>query len=318
MKKTIAILSIALLCSCATSLKQPKSLKEGDLIGVIHLSSRNNPETDTATVRAKIKSMGFRVLYGEHLLDQTDPSFGARDETRAADFMKMVENREVKAILMFRGGYGAVRTLDYIDWRKVRRNPKWIVGYSDVTMLHLAVQKAGLQTIHGDMPITFGDDTVSMSSLATALKGELKSINIEPNLLNQNGIATGRLTGGNLSLVYAAGGTPEDIKEEGNVIFIEDLSEKLYHIDRMMQNLERSGKLKRAKAILVGQFTDISQLERFDVKSAEELIKNYTKKYNIPVIFGFPAGHDRPNLAIYLGRKVRVTVTNEIANIEFL
>lgn len=300
--------------------KLPAAVSTGDTIGIISMSSRVDSLADTAAVARLIDSMGYRVLWGAHLLDQWDPSFGADDRTRAEELNRMMKNPAVKAVLLYKGGYGAVRTLDDIDWRAIRRHPKWIAGYSDVTMLHLAAQKRRIQTIHADMPVTFSNDSVSVPALFDALSGRLDTIRVAPHPLNQYGTARGRMVGGNLSILYSATGTPEEkaLKKKGNVLFIEEVGEKLYHIDRMFQNLERSGILSRCSAIVIGHFTGIAYLERFGVETAEELVSRYTRKYNIPVVFGMPAGHAHPNLALYMGRGVSVEVDSTGALIRFL
>lgn len=321
MKTTLLLIIATILASCATSRYiQPAPLKKGDVIGVVSLSSRMDPKEDTARIRHIFDSLGFALLYSDHLLEQSNERFGANDSTRAAEFMRMIESEQVKAVLCYRGGYGIVRILDYIDWKKVRRNPKWIAGYSDVTMLHLAASRARIQTIHSNMPTTFKDnDTLSLNSLRDALTARLNKINIEPHPQNQSGVAEGRLVGGNLSILYAAAATPEDkvLQQKGNILFIEDVGENAYHIDRMLQNLYRSGKLARYKAIIVGYMTKISDVERFGVKTVAELISQYTSKYKIPVIFGMPVGHDHPNLSMYMGRKIRIEVNPTGATIIF-
>lgn len=325
MRSYILILMIflvaAISCSCSgTRYLRPSYLNLGDTIGVISMSSRVAPTSDTATLSHVMDSLGFGVIYGDQLLSQSDNSFGSDDRARADQFNKMVANTNVKAILMYKGGYGMVRTLDYIDWRKFKQNVKWVCGYSDVTMLHLAAQARGIETLHSDMPTSFGGDSVSLISFINAVTGNLSTIEVASDSLNQVGKSHGRLIGGNLSLLYAAVGTPEAkaLKGNNNVLFIEEVGERLYHVDRMMQSLERSGALSRCRAIVVGQMTNISDLERFEVSRAEELISKYCKKYNIPVIFGLQTGHGRPNLSLYLGRSVEVIVRDDLtATIRF-
>lgn len=319
MKYFFYVAILLVFMSCISSRYAPKFLVKGDTIGILSLSSRVSPDADTALVRHLLDSLGFKVLYSDYLLSQVHERFGVDDSTRAAVFMQMILNRDIKAILCYRGGYGAVRTLDYIDWKVVRRNAKWIAGYSDVTIFHLAAAKAGMQSLHSTMPVTFCDDSVSLASLNDALTGRLKKIEIPRHPLNQLGVASGRLVGGNLSLIYSVAGTPEDkaLRERGTILFIEEVGEDAYHIDRMMQNLLRNGKLARCRAIIVGHMTKISSVERFGVQTIEELIAQYTSKYNIPVIFGMPAGHQSPNMTMYMGRNSRVEVTDSGATIEF-
>lgn len=290
-------------------------------MGIVSVSFRIKPDADTARVREIFRHWGMAVKFGRHLLDQTDPTFGALDADRAADLQSMIEDPAIKAIVMFNGGYGAVRTLDFLDLKKLRKHPKWIAGYSDLTMLHNAIARQGVESIHGTVPVSFSKDSIdsSMLSLRDALTGRTTAISTVPHPLNQKGAAVGTLTGGNLSLLYAAAGTDYDntLRHGDWVLLIEDLSEQMYALDRMMQNLYRSGKLRRVKAILVGYLTNIRGQERFDI-TPQELVAQYTRRYDIPVIFGFPVGHEQPNEALYLGRKVRVTVTDETAQVEFL
>lgn len=325
-KTAALILLSALTAGCATprfpsKTVTPPYLREGDTVGIVSVSFRIAPDADTARIREIFRNWGMTVKFGRHLLDQTDPAFGARDADRAADLQSMIEDPAVKAVVMFNGGYGAVRTLDFLDLKKLRKQPKWIVGYSDMTMLHNAIARQGVQSIHGTVPVSFSKDSIdsSMLSLRDALTGRTTVISTTPHPLNQKGTAVGTLTGGNLSLIYAAAGTDYDntLRRGDWVLLIEDLSEQMYALDRMMQNLYRSGKLGRVKAILVGHLTNIRGQERFDI-TPEELIARYARQYDIPVIFGFPVGHEQPNDAVYLGRKVRVTVTNNTAQVDFL
>lgn len=300
---------------------RPNYLKTGDTIGIVSVSSKILPDSLDSMRFELIRSWGLNIKFGNHLYDKDGGWFSATDTARAADLRNMIDDKSVKAIIFYKGGYGSVRILDYIDFKSLVRNPKWLVGYSDVTIMHYAAQNAGVESLHGTMPVSFAKDSTydeSAASLRDALFGETKRYYIAPNHLNQKGVATGRLTGGNLSLIYAANGTDidNDLKKP-SVLFIEDVSENIYQIDRMLQNMKRTGKLERAKAIIVGHFTGTKDEARFG-KTAEELISEYTSKLGIPVIFGFPGGHERPNIALYMGRTVRVTVREEGGLIEFI
>lgn len=316
------IVSVLFLSSCATSrFVSPPALRDGDLVGITQVSSKVDPEADTSYVRRVFEEFGLRVRFSDSLLSQSDVSFGSPDSARAARLQAMIEDPEIKAILMYRGGYGAVRVLDYVDLRKLRRSPKWIAGYSDVTVLHNALAKVGVQSLHSTMPASFSTDTIdrSMIALFDALKGKTLKITLPPHPLNQWGSAKGVITGGNLSIINALAGTDVDIdtKKGERILLVEEVGEKMYHIDRMFQNLYRSGKLAKVKAIIVGHFTNITGRERFNGVSPEELISQYTKKYNIPVVFGFPVGHEQDNLSLYMGRKVSVKVNENGAVIEY-
>lgn len=301
----------------------PPYLREGDLVGIAAASSKCPPDSaGQANLTALLESWGLRVRFGEHVFDQDGGWFAGTDEHRAADLQRMIDDPEVKAILFYRGGYGSVRTLDLVNLRKLRRHPKWLAGYSDVTMLHYALNKVRVESLHSNMPVGFRYDSVKVDTsalrLREALFGRWKGHKVAPHPFNRKGTATGRLIGGNLSLIYAAAGTDVDNDlSEPSVLFIEDLSESMYHVDRMLQNLKRSGKFARAKAVLVGHMTSIRDTAKFG-KNPYELISEYTSELNVPVIFGFPAGHSRPNDPMYFGRKVRVKVTDEGGSVEYL
>ncbi|MEG0108757.1 MAG: LD-carboxypeptidase, partial [Lachnospiraceae bacterium] len=299
----------------------PPYLKAGDLVGIISPAAKISAASDTAKVRQRFEEWGLRVKFGASLLNQDEPYFSGTDEERAADLQAMIDDKEVKAIVAYRGGYGSVRLLDLVDFSKLRYSPKWVVGYSDVTMLHLALYQQGVESIHGTMPTSFkyDQDDPSAESLRQALFGEASTLHVPPHPLNQPGEAIGRLIGGNLSILYSASGTSTDFRiNEPTVLVIEDIGEYMYHIDRMMQNLKQSGKLNKISALIVGQFTDIQEADRFGVKHAYEVITRYTQPLNIPVIYDYPFGHSHPNTASYIGRKISVSVNESGAMVRYL
>lgn len=329
MKKIILL--ILLLSSCSRGvyrsqsssqeMLRPPYLHVGDTIGIVSISSRVQPGPFDSARFELIRSWGLHIKFGQHLYDHSG-WFSGTDTDRAADLQQMMDDKNVKAILFNNGGYGAVRTLDYLDLRALTRNPKWLAGYSDVTMIHYAAQKAGVESLHSTMPVSFVKDSTaydeSAASLRDALFGLTTSYRIAPHPLNQKGSAKGRLTGGNLSLIYAANGTDVDNNlAEPSVLLIEDISESIYHLDRMLQNLKRTGKLSRVKAILVGHFTNTKDEPRFG-KSIYELISEYTSDLRIPVIYGFPVGHEAPNYALYMGRMVKISVDKDGGVVEFI
>lgn len=234
----------------------------------------------------------------------------------------MIDDESVKAVIACRGGYGSVRLLPLVDLARLRERPKWVVGFSDITMLHLALRKLRIESIHGPMPAGFdfdGKEDPSAESLRQALFGETVCIEVEPHPLNQPGTASGCLSGGNLTVIRSADGTPEELTaEEPTVLLIEEVGEFVYRIDRLMQSLTRSGRLGSLKAILVGHFSDMVGMKKFGVADAYAIISSYTRPLGIPVVFGFPAGHAEPNLAVYLGRRVTVSVDDEGARVEFV
>lgn len=300
---------------------RPPYLKTGDLVGIISPAAKVSATSDTAKVRERFEEWGLRVKFGASLLNQDEPYFSGTDEERAADLQEMIDDPEVKAIIAYCGGYGSVRLLDIVNFSKLKYFPKWIVGYSDVTMFHLALYKQGVESIHGTMPVSFKYDQAdpSAESLRQALFGETSTLHVPPHPLNQPGEAIGRLVGGNLSILYSANGTAADFQvNEPTVLVIEEIGEYMYHIDRMMQNLKQSGKLNKISALIVGQFTDTQEADRFGVKHAYDVITRYTQPLNIPVIYDYPFGHSHPNAASYIGRRIAVSVNQSGAMIRYL
>ena len=299
---------------------RPPYLREGDTVAVVSPSGRLPEKADTAKVRERLETWGLRVKFGDNYADRSQPYFAGTDEERAADLQRMIDDKTVKAVIAYRGGYGSVRLLPRLRLERLRDNPKWMVGFSDFTMLHLALGQLRIESIHGPMPssFVFEEEDPSAESLRDALFGRTASIDAPPHPLNTPGTATGRLAGGNLTLVCMATGTPEALPaDEPFVLLLEEVGEHAYRIDRMMQHLLRSGLLRRAAAILVGHISEVPKPEKFGVEDPCEIIAAYTRDLGIPVAFGFPAGHEAPNLAVYLGRKATVCVDDGGARVTF-
>lgn len=299
---------------------RPPYLQAGDTVGIVSPAGKLPLKADTAKVRERLESWGLHVKFGSHYAGCEQPYFAGTDAERAADLQQMIDDRSVKAIIAYRGGYGSVRLLPLVDFAGLREHPKWIVGFSDITLLHLVLRRMGVESIHGPMPgsFVFDKEDPSAESLRKALFGQTAGIEVEPHPFNQPGTATGRLAGGNLMLICSAAGTPEELMTDTpTVLLIEEIGEFVYRIDRMMQSLERSGKLKNLKAVLVGHFSEMLGAEKFGVEDACEVIASYLRPLGIPVVFGFPAGHAEPNLAVYLGREVTVTVDQAGACVRF-
>ncbi|WP_302374679.1 S66 peptidase family protein [Alistipes timonensis] len=308
--------------SDSTGFLRPPYLHRGDTVGIVSPAGKLPLKTDTAKIRQRFESWGLHVKFGAHCADREQPYFAGTDEERAADLQAMINDESVKAVIACRGGYGSVRLLPLVDLARLRERPKWMVGFSDITMLHLALRKLRIESIHGPMPAGFdfdGKEDPSAESLRQALFGETVCIEVEPHPLNQPGTASGCLSGGNLTVIRSADGTPEELTaEEPTVLLIEEVGEFVYRIDRLMQSLTRSGRLGSLKAILVGHFSDMVGMKKFGVADAYAIISSYTRPLGIPVVFGFPAGHAEPNLAVYLGRRVTVSVDDEGARVEFV
>ena len=297
----------------------PPYLKAGDKIAIIAPARKVTPSEMEAAFNT-FRSWSLQVITGPHLFGDYN-QYSGTDEERAADLQMMLDDKDVKAIVCARGGYGSVRIVDRINFSAFEQHPKWIVGYSDVTVLHSHVQtQFGIETLHAIMPINFTDEgsQTAVESLRKALFGELPEYTTGPHLLNKPGNATGILTGGNLSILYAINGTPSDIATEGKILFLEDLDEYLYHIDRMMQNLKRSGKLNGLKGLIVGGLTKMNDNTVPFGRQAEQIISEYASEAGIPVCFNFPAGHIADNRALILGREVELSVEHEAVKLTFL
>lgn len=327
MKKIVLAVVVMLLtlASCSTGkvtvnnvphykkMIRPAYLKEGDTVALVALSSRIDTSRMKKYNRAvdTLRSWGLHVKYAPHLFCQDAGWFPADDSTRASDLQSAIDDPTVRAVLFFRGGYGAMRTFDYLDFKSFRKNPKWLAGYSDVTAVLYAMNRIGVESILGTMPGSFIADTTvrdtSAASLHDALFGTLKEIKTTPHKFNQMGEATGRLIGGNLCLITSAVGT--DVDEDLStpyILVMEEVDESVYRVDRMLQTLHRAGYLSRAKAIVIGHFTGAWQ-GQFST-DVYETIHSYTKDLGVPVIFGFPTGHTEPNYSIYIGRTATVRV----------
>lgn len=297
----------------------PPYLKPGDTIGIVAPARFVTRDEMQPAIRF-LTAQGFMVKTSPHLFSQHH-QFAGTDEERAEDLMEMIEDKSVRAILCARGGYGTVRILDLLNLRKLQLNPKWIIGYSDITVLHSIISSwYGLETLHATMPINYTSDisgNESINNLVKALTGQNLNYRIPHHSFNQFGSATGLLAGGNLSILNSLIGTDADFAAQDRILFIEDLDEYLYHIDRMMMHLKRSGKLKAITGLVVGSFSDMRDNKTPFGSDAYEIIYSVMKDYNIPVCYGFPAGHVEPNNSLIIGRKVDLIVNEEGAELNF-
>jgi muramoyltetrapeptide carboxypeptidase len=293
----------------------PSYLKKGDTVAIIATARKVSKEEIQPAV-AFFESYGLSVVLGKNLFESSN-QYAGTDAQRTEDLQWALNDKTIKAIIIARGGYGSVRTIEQIDFTEFKKHPKWIVGYSDVTVLHNAIHKIGVATLHATMPLNFTKNEEATKSMVDALFGKLIQIETEENYSNISGTAKGQLVGGNLSLIYSLSGTPFDIDTRDKILFIEDLDEYLYHIDRMMMQLKLSGKLKGLKGLIVGGMTDMKDNAIPFGKFPEDIILDAVKEYNYPVCFDFPAGHIDRNLAIYFGREVELTVTDN-ATLKFI
>jgi muramoyltetrapeptide carboxypeptidase len=294
-------------------MKIPPYLNKGDKISIIS-TARKLTEAEVMPAVNKFKEWGLEVILGDNIFNELN-QFAGTDEERAADLQRMLDDDSIRAVICARGGYGTVRIIDSIDFSRFAVNPKWVIGYSDVTVLHSHIHSNyQIETLHAVMPFNFpndGIDNPATESLRKALFGENLSYETATSQICNYGKTSAIITGGNLSILYSLSNTASDIDTDGKILFIEDLDEYLYHIDRMMMNLKRSGKLSRLNGLIVGGMTEMKDNTVPYGKTAEEIIFDAVKEYDYPVCFNFPAGHIKDNLAIIFGRKATFEINNK-------
>lgn len=290
----------------------PPSLKLGDTIGIISTARKINLEELQPAIKL-FEEWGLKVKLGENLF-KSDHQFCGNDAERGTDLQSFIDDPSIKAIICARGGYGTVRIIDDIDFTPLKTQPKWIGGYSDVTVLLNSLFNEGLQSLHCPMPIGFSSNTSeSLDSLKAALFGQTYTIDCESHSLNKIGMARGKLVGGNLSILYSLMGSKTSISTKDNILFIEDLDEYLYHIDRMMMNMKRNGYLEHLRGIIVGGMNDMNDNAIPFGQNAEEIISKITEPYKIPICFGFPSGHIDDNRTLIFGRDVELLVGPKVS-----
>ena len=293
----------------------PAYLKKGDTIAIV-ATARKNIEDNLQPAISWLKSWGLEVVIGATIGLDVNQLAGT-DEQRAADFQTQLDNPNIKAIWCVRGGYGTVRMIDLLNFTKFKKSPKWIIGFSDVTVLHSHLTTLGYQSIHGIMPVSSKATQEAKESLRKSLFGESLQYTVPCDQMNKLGSASGILVGGNLSILFSLLGSPSAIDCTDKILFIEDLDEYLYHLDRMMINLKRNGCLESLKGIIVGGMTKMKDNDIPWGKNALEIIEDVTKNYNIPIIYNFPAGHLADNHALIMGRKISLVATDLESTIVF-
>lgn len=259
-----------------------------------------------------LKEKGFVPVYDERLF-ATDFIFAGSDDFRAAVLQEYLDSQDIDAIWMVRGGYGSIRIVDKLDFTKFALHPKFIIGFSDVTVFHGKLQRLGYPTIHASMPYNFVNKTPeAMQLLYDALLGKPLHYELKPFALNRLGEAEAEIVGGNLSVLYGMLGSDSFPETDGKILFIEEVDEYIYHIDRMMIALKRAGKLQNLKGLIVGGLTEIHDNPDPFGKTVEEVISEAVKDYDYPVCFGFPAGHFADNRTLVLGEKVNLLVREDL------
>ena len=298
---------------------QPEYLKSGDEVAIVSPSFCIEEKKIADAVKF-LENWGLRVRLGRNILKQEGP-FAGSDSERLSDLQEMTMDKDIKAVFCSRGGYGVSRIIDKVDFSSLAHNPKWYIGFSDITVLHLWLSEVcGIISVHGEMPVNYNNpEKVSdtFSSLHQALFGDYKSCVWEGEFLKSMNV-TGEMTGGNLSLIYSLIGTKADIQTIGKILFIEEIGEYYYHIDRMMTSLKLAGKLDGLSALVVGGMNKIEETKVPWGRSIEATIFETVREYNYPVFFNYPAGHDSDNRAFYIGRQAQIKVKNKKAILSFL
>ncbi len=289
----------------------PKYLKSGDKIRIVSPAGKVKEEYVLPAVEW-LTQQGFKVELGKYVFADHF-QFAGSDKQRLDDLQTALDDPETAAIICSRGGYGTVRIIDKLKCDNFKKYPKWLVGFSDITILHTCINNLGVATIHGVMPRHFLDEnkipSENLESLMQLLQGEKVHYTISPEKNNKTGIAEGELVGGNLSIISSLQGTKYEIDTYGKILFLEDIDEFLYHTDRMIHQLKLSGKLDNLAGLVIGDFTDMKDNDSPFGKSAHEIISDAVEEFDYPVCFGFPAGHDKKNLALAFGRKWELDVS---------
>lgn len=295
----------------------PPFLKKDDNVAIVSTARKISKEELKPAIQL-LESWGLKAVLGK-TIGAEENQFAGSDDLRATDFQQMLDDPKIKAIWCARGGYGTVRIIDKLDFSAFKKSPKWIVGYSDVTVLHSHIHNFRIETLHAQMCLEIENKTEeARESIRKVLFGEAYSIEMKrTDSVAPLGILKDELIGGNLSVLYSLCGSTSEMKTDGKILFIEDLDEMLYHVDRMMMNLKRSGYLKNLKALIIGGMTEMKDNKVYFGKTAEEIIVDLVKEYEYPVILNFPAGHIADNRALILGREVEINVQSSTINIQF-
>jgi muramoyltetrapeptide carboxypeptidase len=290
----------------------PPSLNPGDTIAIV-CPAGYMPREKAQTCIDTLQQWGYTVRIGSTLGGTSENYFSGTDDERLADLQTALDDPDVKAILCGRGGYGLSRIIDHIDFSRFRQSPKWIIGYSDITVLHSHIEAHfDIATLHAPMAAAFNDGGAEDQYVATlrlALTGGNEVYVCKPHPFNRVGQATAPLTGGNLALLAHLAGSSSSVRTEGKILFLEDVGEYLYNIDRMLRQLKRSGRLDRLAGLLVGSFTDLKDTVRPFGATVEEIILDCIKEYDYPVAYGFPVGHDKANVALKTSVPYELRVT---------
>jgi len=300
---------------------QPQYLKIGDTVAIVAPSGvLNGRDKEVNQAKELLKSWGLNVVVGDYVFNKAN-HFAGTDNQRAEDFQKALDNPNIKAIWCARGGYGTVRMIDKLDYTKYKENPKWVIGYSDITAIHNQLNNEGSESIHAMMCTSLTDDLSkieeTLETFKCALFGKPLNYTIEGSNYNKTGNVTAPLVGGNLTLLHTMLGSKTSINTSGKILFIEEIGEYKYHIDRMLQSLKRAGYFDNCKGLIVGDMTKMRKNTTPWGTSIEQLILDVVTEYDFPVLFDFPAGHEDDNRALILGRTIQLTVGKKESKVVF-
>ncbi|NJX14135.1 S66 peptidase family protein [Tamlana crocina] len=303
------------------TLKQPPYIKAGDTVAIVAPSGiLKNRVGEVQQAQALLKSWGLHSIVGQHIFNQAN-HFAGTDDERCEDFQQVLDDPKIKAIWCARGGYGAVRILDKLDFSKFKKQPKWIIGYSDITAIHNQIHNEGVESLHALMCVSLTKDLseidASISTFKNTLFGEPLNYTLKGSKYNRSGTATGQLVGGNLTMLHTMLGSKTSIDTSGKILFIEEIGEYKYHIDRMLQSLKRAGYFDNCNGVIIGDMTKLRKNTTLWGTSIEQLILDALTDYNFPIAFGMPAGHEKDNRALILGRTINLTVNIEQSSIIF-
>ena len=295
----------------------PPYLKSGDTIGIVSTARKISLPEMEASLKI-IEEWDVQPFFGKTTTLEHH-QFAGTDHERADDFQKMLDDEDIKAIWCARGGYGTVRIIDFIDFTHFKKYPKWIIGYSDITVLHSHIHNFGITTMHAPMPVDFHKCTQEAKQVFKKLLfGEKVSYEIQPSSKNKLGSGSGQLIGGNVSVLYSLCGSVSATETDGKILCIEDLDEYLYHIDRMLQNLKRNSYFEKLHGLIVGGMNSMHDNIIPFGKTVPEIILEVVSEYDFPVVFDFPMGHIENNQALILGAEVLLEVGEDGVRMEYI
>ena len=304
-----------------SALIQPPFLKAGDTVAIVAPSGilKNRNEEINRAIKL-LDSLGLHAMVGKHVFKKAD-HFAGTDDERCEDFQNALDSPNISAIWCARGGYGTVRILDKLDYTKFKEHPKWIIGYSDITALHNQVHNEGFQSIHALMCVSLTEDLTeikeTVETFSSALFGKGLSYDLEGTEYNREGQAIGQLVGGNLTMLHTMLGSSTSIDTSGKILFIEEIGEYKYHIDRMLQSLKRAGYFDNCKGVIVGDMSKLRKNTTLWGTSIEQLILDALADYDFPIAFNMPAGHEKDNRALIFGKEISLNVSKKGTKISY-